>query len=41
MSDQFLNDYFLCYMEKELFGIITNDIVIMCFQNIRNHREQL
>ncbi|XP_038689137.1 zinc finger MYM-type protein 1-like isoform X2 [Tripterygium wilfordii] len=41
ISDQFMNDCLVSYIEKELLGTITNDVVISHFQNMKTRREQL
>ena len=41
MSDQFLNDCLVCFIEKELLGTITKDVVIERFQKMKTRREQL
>lgn len=41
IGDQWLNDYFLTYIESELFEQIDNDVVIERFQNMRIRKSQL
>lgn len=41
IGDQWLNDYFLTYIESELFEQIDNDVVIERFQNMRIRKNQL
>ncbi|XP_013745323.2 uncharacterized protein LOC106447920 [Brassica napus] len=41
ISDQFLNDCFICFVEKELFEKVTNDAVIKRFQKMESRRINL
>lgn len=41
MSDDWLNDYLVTYIEIYIFVDIENDKIIQHFQNMKNHREQL
>ncbi|XP_048599290.1 zinc finger MYM-type protein 1-like isoform X1 [Brassica napus] len=41
ISDQFLNDCVICFVEKELFEKVTNDAVIKRFQKMESRRINL
>ena len=41
ISDQFLNDCVVCFVEKELFEKVTNETVIKRFQNMESRRINL
>ncbi|KAH9657510.1 TTF-type domain-containing protein [Citrus sinensis] len=41
MSDQWLNDNLLVYIEKDVFACIDNEDIIRRFQNMKTRREQL
>uniref|UniRef100_A0A0D3C1Q1 TTF-type domain-containing protein n=1 Tax=Brassica oleracea var. oleracea TaxID=109376 RepID=A0A0D3C1Q1_BRAOL len=41
ISDQFLNDCVICFVEKELFEKVTNDVVIKRFQKMESRRINL
>jgi len=41
MGDQYLNDCLVCYIERDVFTNISNDIIIDRFQNMKAHRGQL
>ncbi|KAL0885922.1 hypothetical protein Bca101_009905 [Brassica carinata] len=41
ISDQFLNDCVVCFVEKELFEKLTNDAVIKIFQKMESRRINL
>ncbi|ESQ30571.1 hypothetical protein EUTSA_v10012261mg [Eutrema salsugineum] len=38
MGDQFLNDCLICFVEKDVFQIITNESVIKRFQDMKDRR---
>ncbi|ESQ29700.1 hypothetical protein EUTSA_v10023825mg [Eutrema salsugineum] len=38
ISDQFLNDYIVCFVEKELLEKVTNEVVMKRFQNMELHK---
>ncbi|KAM3217590.1 hypothetical protein P3L10_027033 [Capsicum annuum] len=35
IGDAFLNDCLVCYIEKDIFVNISNDVIIDCFQNMK------
>ena len=41
ISDQFLNDCVVCFVEKELFEKVTNEVVVKRFQNMEFRRINL
>lgn len=41
MGDEFLTDCLVCYIEKELFTSIDNEIIIQHFQNMKSRRADL
>ncbi|KAF8095654.1 hypothetical protein N665_0327s0010 [Sinapis alba] len=41
ISDQFLNDCVVCFVEKELFEKVTNEVVVKRFQNMESRRINL
>ncbi|XP_009616572.1 uncharacterized protein [Nicotiana tomentosiformis] len=41
ISDTFLNNYLVCYFEKEVFTNVSNDAIIDRFQNIKARRVQV
>ncbi|KAL9830568.1 putative transcription factor and/or regulators TTF-type(Zn) family [Arabidopsis thaliana] len=38
IGDQFLNDYVVCFVERELFDKVTNEVVIRRFQSMEDRR---
>ena len=41
MSDEWMNDLMVCYIEKQLFDSIDNEDILQHFQNMQNRRIQL
>ena len=41
MGDQWMNDYLLVYIEKDIFDTIDNETIIQHFQNMKTCRGQL
>ncbi|XP_016508382.2 uncharacterized protein LOC107825966 [Nicotiana tabacum] len=41
MGDQYLNDCLVCYIERDVFTNISNDVIIDRFQNMKARRGQL
>ncbi|XP_009624742.2 uncharacterized protein [Nicotiana tomentosiformis] len=41
MSDQYLNDCLICYIERDVFTNVSNDVIIDRFQNMKARRGQL
>jgi hypothetical protein len=41
MSDQWMNDSFIVYIEKDIFHRINNEAIMQRFQNIKTRRNQL
>ena len=41
ISDQFLNDCVICFVEKELFEKVTNEVVVKRFQTMESRRINL
>ncbi|XP_022847523.1 uncharacterized protein LOC111370043 [Olea europaea var. sylvestris] len=41
IGDQWLNDSFIAYIEKDIFDKIENDVIIERYQSMRTRREQL
>ena len=38
MRDQWMNDHFLVYIEKDIFYIIYNETIMQHFQNMKTRR---
>nr|XP_009607886.1 uncharacterized protein LOC104102010 [Nicotiana tomentosiformis] len=41
MGDQYLNDCLICYIERDVFTNVSNDVIIDRFQNMKARRGQL
>ncbi|CAM8883458.1 unnamed protein product [Rhodiola kirilowii] len=41
MGDEFLNDCLICYIEKDIFKGIDNEVIIQHFQNMKTRRMNL
>ncbi|XP_016499467.1 uncharacterized protein LOC107818059 [Nicotiana tabacum] len=41
MGDQYLNDCLVCYIERDVFTNVSNDVIIDRFQNMKIRRGQL
>jgi hypothetical protein len=41
MSDQWMNDSFIVYIEKDIFHRINNEAIMQRFQNIKTRQNQL
>jgi hypothetical protein len=41
MSDQWMNDNLIVYIEKDIFHRIDNEAIMQRFQNMKAHRNQL
>ncbi|XP_075098806.1 uncharacterized protein LOC107772456 [Nicotiana tabacum] len=41
MGDQYLNDCLVCYIERDVFTNVSNDVIIDRFQNMKARRGQL
>ncbi|KAG5579724.1 hypothetical protein H5410_050351 [Solanum commersonii] len=41
IGNQYLNDYLVCYIERDVFTNVSNDVIIDCFQNMKTRRGQL
>ena len=41
MSDQWMNDSLIVYIEKDIFHSIDNEAIMQRFQNMKTHRNQL
>ncbi|XP_047256215.1 uncharacterized protein LOC124888971 [Capsicum annuum] len=41
IGDQYLNDCLVCYIERDVFANVSNDVIVDRFQNMKTHRGQL
>lgn len=41
MGDDWLNDYLVTYIERDILVNVENEKIIQHFQNMKNHRKQL
>jgi len=41
MGDEFLNDCFVTYIERDVFKKVDNELIIQRFHNMNHRREQL
>ncbi|XP_028108768.1 uncharacterized protein LOC114307572 [Camellia sinensis] len=41
LEDQWLNDYLVTYIEKDVFDSVDNELIMHRFQNMKSHRDQL
>ncbi|KAH7661298.1 Ribonuclease H-like protein [Dioscorea alata] len=41
IGDEWLNNMMVCYIEREMFAKIDEEIILQCFQNMQNRRIQL
>ncbi|XP_075088081.1 uncharacterized protein LOC107824361 [Nicotiana tabacum] len=41
MGDQYLNDCLVCYIERDIFTNVSNDVIMDRFQNMKTRRAQL
>ncbi|KAJ0967581.1 hypothetical protein J5N97_024498 [Dioscorea zingiberensis] len=41
IGDEWLNNMMVCYIEREIFAKIDEEIILQCFQNMQNRRIQL
>ncbi|CAK8538048.1 unnamed protein product [Lathyrus sativus] len=41
MGDDWLNNFLVTYIERHIFIDFENEKIILHFQNMKNHREQL
>ncbi|XP_047264527.1 uncharacterized protein LOC107865322 [Capsicum annuum] len=41
IGDQYSNDCLVCYIERDIFANVSNDVIIDRFQNMKTHRGQL
>ncbi|KAK4738617.1 hypothetical protein R3W88_002314 [Solanum pinnatisectum] len=41
IGKQYLNDYLVCYIERDVFINVSNDVIIDSFQNMKTRRGQL
>ncbi|XP_060201901.1 uncharacterized protein LOC132630335 [Lycium barbarum] len=41
IGDQYLNDCLVCYIERDVFTNVSNDVIIDHFQKVKPHRGQL
>ena len=41
MSDQWMNDSLIVYIEKDIFNIIPNEVIMHHFQDMKSCRRQL